>query len=232
VISGVPGANTSGTYYITVTATDGASFPVSGTVSFTLTVNGGLMMTMGSPGPFNTLIFGTPDAAINPQVYATGGTYPYTFALTAPSPTLPKEMTIDTATGIVGISDLTPAGTYNVTVEATDSTLPTPLKGTINFVVKVNLAMNHDAISTTTNEASGGTLTTFTPAGGAGGYTYDLDQPSKDLGFAISAGGVVSYTHGTATATSYTLQVTATAGSAPTGGTAATTTVPISVTLH
>jgi len=231
VISGVPGANTAGTYYITVTATDGASFPVSGTVSFTLTVNGGLMMTMSSPGPFNTLTFGTPDAAINPQVDATGGTFPYTFALTAPSPTLPKEMTINPATGIVGISDLTPAGTYNVTVEATDSTLPTPLKGTINFVVKVNLAMNHDTINSVT-EASGGTITTFTPAGGTGGYTYDLDTTSKNLGFAISNGGVVSYTHGTASATSYTLQVTATAGSAPTGGTAATTTVPINVTLQ
>ena len=61
VITGTPGANTAGTYVLTVTATDSAVPPVTGSVTFQLQVDGGLVVT-GTLSTIST-VFGTPAAA-------------------------------------------------------------------------------------------------------------------------------------------------------------------------
>ena len=81
LISGTPQANTAGLYTVTVTASDSANTPVTGSVTFQLNIAGGLFMTSTHPGPFNT-VFGTPISSA-PTVTATGGAYPYTYAITA-----------------------------------------------------------------------------------------------------------------------------------------------------
>jgi hypothetical protein len=139
-------------------------------------------------------------------------------------------MTIGATTGRVGISTLTPAGTYHVTVTATDSTTGTPLTGTITFDVVVNLKM---ANTTPVSQANGtsGVLTTVTATGNAGTITYTLDAASITAGFAIdsSTGDV---TPGTATAGTVSITVTATDDTAPTGGaTPGTGSKTISVTV-
>ena len=133
-ITGTPAANTAGSYVVTVTAIDSANVPVSGSVTFTLVVAGGLFLT----GPSSTITAstGTADAAIA-TVTATGGTYPYTYAITSPS-SLPTGMTINPATGVIGITAATPAATYNITVTATDSTSGTPLTGTFSFTITLS----------------------------------------------------------------------------------------------
>jgi hypothetical protein len=237
-ITGTPGANTAGTYNITVTATDTATHPVSGTVSFTLTVTGGLMLTMTAPYTI-TKPFGTP-TAVNPQIFASSGTWPYKFALIAPTPTLPKEMTIDPDTGVVSISDLTPAGTYTIKVEATDDSLPTPLKGTFTFTLKIDMLMNpQGSASTTATAASGGaqSIITYAATGATGSINYSIPQAATDLGFSM-VGATLTYTSGTGTAVSgtpYTIDVTATAATPATGadsGGAGTGIATVNVTLQ
>ena len=203
-ITGVPAANTAGAYVITVTATDTAQIPVTGSVTFTLTVTGGLVMTPSGNNTAGT--FGTP-SAISAAITPTGGTYPYHFAITNPV-ALPKEMTIDDLTGVVSISDLTPAGTFTITITATDSTPGTHLTGSITFDVVVNFKMTNTAPVAGTNAAD--VLTTVTATGNSGTIIYTLDPASVTAGFAInSSTGAV--TVGTATsANSGNITVTAT----------------------
>ena len=59
VISGLPGPNTNGNYTVTVTATDSASVPLTGSVTFTLSVAGGLYLTSTGVAPY-TSTFGSP----------------------------------------------------------------------------------------------------------------------------------------------------------------------------
>jgi len=54
-ISGTPALFTSGYYELTVTATDSATIPVTGTVSFQIQVTGGLVMTSSNQGPFQAV---------------------------------------------------------------------------------------------------------------------------------------------------------------------------------
>jgi uncharacterized protein (TIGR03437 family) len=227
-ITGTPAANTAGTYVVTVTATDSANIPLTGSTTFTLTVAGGLFMSSVGSGTY-TGTFGTANATLTPLVTATGGTFPYAFTITSPA-SLPTGMTIGATTGRVGISTLTPAGTYHVTVTATDSTTGTPLTGTITFDVVVNLKM---ANTTPVSQANGtsGVLTTVTATGNTGTITYTLDAASITAGFAIdsSTGDV---TPGTATAGTVSITVTATDDTAPTGGaTPGTGSKTISVTV-
>jgi hypothetical protein len=227
-ITGTPAANTAGTYVVTVTATDSANVPVTGSTTFSLTVAGGLFMTSTGSGTY-TGTFGTANATLTPLVTATGGTFPYAFTITLPV-SLPAGMTVGATTGRVGISALTPAGTYHVTVTATDSTAGTPLIGAITFDVVVNLRMANTSPTSQTNGTSG-VLTTVSATGNTGTITYSLDAASVTAGLAInpSTGDV---TPGTATAATYSITVTATDGTAPaSAATPGTGTKTISVTV-
>ena len=227
-ITGTPAANTAGTYVVTVTSTDSANIPVTGTTTFTLTVAGGLFMTSVGSGTY-TGTFGTANPTLTPLVTATGGVFPYAFTITSPA-SLPTGMTIGATTGRVGISALTPAGTYHVTVTATDSTAGTPLTGTITFDVVVNLRLVN---TTPTSQGNGtsGVLTTVTATGNTGTITYTLDAASITAGLAIDA-NTGDVTPGTATAGTYSITVTATDDTAPTGAaTPGTGTRTVSVTV-
>jgi uncharacterized protein (TIGR03437 family) len=213
-ITGTPAALTSGTYAVTVTATDSANVPVKGTVSFTLTVAGGLFMTSTGTAPYNAT-FGTASALLT-TVKATGGVFPYAFAITNPS-SIPTGMTINASTGVVATTALTPAGTYTVTVTATDSTAGTPLTGSITFDIVVALRMSHTA---PVSRASGtpGTLSTVSATGNTGTIVYTLDATSLSAGFTIdSATGAVG--SGTAAAGTVNVTVTATDDTAPANAT-------------
>src|SRR5258708_14217008 len=140
-------------------------------------------------------------------------------------------MTINAVTGVVGITALTPAGTYHVTVQASDSTSGTPLTGTLTFDIVVALQMSRTTPVTQTH-GTPGTLTTVTATGAIGTITYSLDAPSLALGFTInsSTGAVGS---GTAIASTPTVIVTATDSlTAPRAATAGVGTISIPVTVN
>lgn len=229
-ISGTPAANTAGSYTVTVTATDSANTPVTGTATFTVIVAGGLYMISSGTAPYNAT-FGTASSNVT-TVTATSGTYPYSYAITSPS-TLPAGMTINTGTGRISTSALTPAGTYHVTVTATDSTSGTPLTGTITFDVVVALHLTKTTpVSGTSGTAS--TLSTVTATGGTGSITYSLDAATLALGYITidASSGDVAITTG-APATTKTITVTATDGTAPAGAASAGTgSITFSVTVN
>ena len=76
-ILGTPGANSAGQYPVTVTATDSAAVPVTGSVSFTLSIAADLYLTSTGSGTFtttwtNTLNGSNPPATTTNVVTATG----------------------------------------------------------------------------------------------------------------------------------------------------------------
>jgi hypothetical protein len=211
-IAGTPLANTAGSYTVTVTATDSANVPVKGTVTFTLTVAGGLYMTQTGSAPFNT-VFGTANANVT-RVTGTGGVFPYAYAITSPG-TLPTGMTINSSTGQIGVSALTPAGTYHVTVGATDSTAGSALTGSITFDIVVALHVTKNSTVAGANGVAS-TITTVSAAGNTGSVTYTLDAATLALPngwVTINAStGVVAITTDAPVAASTTVTVTATDG--------------------
>lgn len=229
LITGTPAAGTAGSYTVTVTATDSAPIPVTGTDTFVVTVAGGLFTTNTTP---TSSTFGTANAAVA-TVTASGGVYPYTYSIanTISGHPLPATLTINAATGVISTTAATPAGTYLVKVTATDSTSGTPLTGSSTFTIVVGLEMT--AAPTGAFSAGGGTTgayNTMTTTGGSGTYTYSLDVASQAfvnanaawLSFSSST-GVLTVATGSVQTTGFTVTVTATDSTTPANATAAGT---------
>jgi uncharacterized protein (TIGR03437 family) len=213
VISGKPAANTAGSYTITVTATDNANVPVKGSVTFTISVAGGLFLTSsnGAP-PYHTTF---PNVVANvTTVTATGGTFPYTYPTLAFSVSgTPLGMALNSTTGAISTTALTGAGKYTVTVTADDNAVPA-VTGTLTFEIDVALGMSKNT-TTPQTAGSGSPLVTVTATGGAGAPVYALDAASVTAGLNIdSASGIVD--PGTAIAGTYSITVSAAdSGTAP-----------------
>ena len=227
-ITGIPAANTSGSYSLTVTATDSANVPLTDKVTFTLTVAGGLVVSASGTAPYAGT-YGSANATLT-TLTATGGTYPYTYAITAPG-TIPSGMSINASTGAISILGVVPAGTYNVTVTATDSAT-TPLTGTATFAVVIALNVANTTPTGGTAAAVNANLTTVSATGQTGTVTYSLDATSAALGWlSISSGGVVS-TSNAAVAGTRSVTVTVTDGTAPSNAASVGTgTVTFSITI-
>ncbi|HEY3840442.1 MAG TPA: putative Ig domain-containing protein, partial [Bryobacteraceae bacterium] len=173
-ITGRPDLNTVGSYLIAVTAIDSATPPVSGTATFTLTVGGGLKMT--GPSASLSAVALTANTSLT-TVTATGGVGSYTYAISSVPSLTNAQLTINPATGVVGVTSTTPAGNYVITVSAQDSTSGTPLVGAFVFTLNVQLKLTGPAtavaVPSLTANASAATVTA---AGGIGSYTYGISS--------------------------------------------------------
>ena len=230
-ITGTPAANTGGTYIVTVTATDSANIPVTGSVTFTLTVAGGLYMTSTGTAPYHAT-FATAAPSLT-TVTATGGVYPYAYAITSPS-SIPTGMTVNASSGVVGTSAATPAGTYHVTITATDATVGTPLSGGITFDIAEALHVTATAPVAGAHGAAS-TISTVSATGNTGTVSYALDTASAALSWLSinSSTGVIAVTNAAPASTVINAVVTATDGTAPANAASAGTgTVPVTITIN
>jgi Putative Ig domain len=232
VIEGTPAANTAGQYVVTVTATDGTTpVPLSGSITFTVTVAGGLYLTSSGTAPYSSN-FGTLAANIT-QVTASGGVYPYTYAITSPtSGNLPTGLAIDPNTGILSDNQLTQDGVYNVTVTATDSSgNSTTGVGSITFTlsIKPTLAITSTALYTSGSVSAVGTVT----ATGATGASFTYALGSGTPAYVTLSGNVVSVTSGAPSGNSITVNVIATDTNVPAGAASGgTATAVVTVADH
>jgi uncharacterized protein (TIGR03437 family) len=212
-ISGTPALLTNGYYQLTVTATDSATPPVSGTVTFTITVTGGLEMVSSNSGPF-AATFDVLSASLTTITPAGGIPGGYTFGLISSTSQAPVTGLQINASGVISSQTTTMAGVYNMIAKAHDTSAP-PLTGAYSFAI--NVALNMPAPSTTPRPSgtSAGVLATAVATGNSGTLVYSLDGASLTKGFLISASSG-ALTVGTAPAlANWGVTVTATDGTAP-----------------
>ena len=171
-----------GTQTVLITVADAAG--ESYTVNLTIPVAGPLAITTAS----------LPNANIG-EAYAqtlasTGGIQPYTWSLTGPLTGLPPGFSISSGGVLSGTP--TTAGTYNFTVQVTDSGGRTATKA-------LQLSVSVAPLSITTSSLPGGVLTVpysqmAAASGGVPPYNWTLAAGSLPLPLSLSSNGTISGT--------------------------------------
>ncbi|MES2835159.1 MAG: IPT/TIG domain-containing protein [Pseudomonadota bacterium] len=213
-----------------------------GTVTFTYSAvgfsNGGAPGAVSAPAtvtitipdpvlafPGGALPAGTAATAYSQTLSASGGTAPYTYALTAGA--LPAGITLSSAGVLSGTP--TAGGNFSFSVTATDSSTGT---GPFTVTASYTLAIAAPAIAITpATLPAGATATaynqTLTASGGNGPYTYALTAGALPAGITLSSAGVLSGTPTSGGSFNFTVTATdSTTGAGPyTGSQAYTLTV-------
>jgi predicted hotdog family 3-hydroxylacyl-ACP dehydratase len=221
-VSGTPTA--AGAFSYTIQVSDGSTTATQ--------VNSG---TIAGPNiEINpTLPSGTVGVPYSPTIVASGGTAPYTYAVSAGS--LPAGLSLNTSTGAITGTPTT-ANTYNFTTQATDSSTGTnaPFSGTRVYAVVIanpSLAMN--ATTSTSTKVGTPYSQANTASGGTGSYTYSVSTGALPAGLSLNtATGTVSGIPTAAGTFSYTIQVSdgSTTATQVISGTIAAPTITISRT--
>jgi outer membrane autotransporter protein len=212
-LSGTPAA--SGTFNFTVTATDSSTGtgPYTGSRAYSLTVAAPTIVVAPT-----TLGNATVAAAYSTTVSASGGTAPYSFALTAGA--LPAGLSLSSAGTLSGTP--TAGGTFNFTVTATDSSSGSgPHTGSRAYALVVDAPTIALAPAALPDGTVGTAYSqTITGTGGVAPYTFAVTAGTLPAGLTLASSGSLS---GTPTASgTFNLSVTATdssSGSGPYSGT-------------
>ncbi len=183
-LSGTPTAG--GTFNFTVRATDQNSF--SGSLAYSLVI---------SPPTMNILPTTVPPALVaaaygSLNFTTSGGTAPYTYALTAGA--LPAGMSVSSAGVLSGTP--TAGGTFNFTVRATDSSTGT---GPYNSARAYSFTVNAPTITLSPTTLAAMTVGTsvsqnVTASGGTSSYAYSISAGALPPGLSLSATGALTGT--------------------------------------
>ena len=195
-LSGIP--TTAGQYTFSVQANDSAG--QSGVASFTTTISFGISLDL-SPA---TLPGGTSGSPYSQVVTASGGTAPYSFAVSAG--TLPTGLSLATDGTLSGTP--TAAGSYSFTIGGSG----TGANGGFGSRAYTVVIAPGDVLAINPATLPGGTSgapysQTLTPTGGTAPYTCAITAGALPVGLSLAANGTLS---GTTSAGSYTFTVTCT----------------------
>ncbi len=188
-LSGTP--TTAGTFTFQVTVADGSG--VSASASFTLVVAPG-PLSITSSASVGEIAFGT---SVADNLAALGGKLPYMWS----SSGLPAGVTLNASSGALGGIPTSP-GNYNFTVQVSDAQT-TPATASLTLTLQVLGLATPGKLPA----AAAGTAYTqvFSPAGGAGPYTFGLSSAPAGLSF---SGATLSGTPTSVGTFSFTASVT------------------------
>jgi large repetitive protein len=157
-----------------------------------------------------TMPSGTVGVAYSQQITASGGTAPYSFAVT--SGTLPAGLTL-TAGGLLSGTPTT-AGSSTVTIRGTDAN---GCFGTVVYTIVIAAApvppVGCPTINFTPATLPNGTVgvpytQTFTGSGGTAPYSFGVTAGTLPAGLVLTAAGVLSGTPTTAGSSGFTIRAT------------------------
>ena len=222
VISGTPTA--AGTFNFTITATDANGCPGSRPYSIGIAGPGGCPVITVNPATLPPGVIGTP---YSQTVSATGGTAPYTFALT--SGTLPPGLTLNTTTGVISGTPTT-SGQYTFTITATDAN-SCPGSRTYSIVIPVVPGCPFITVSPATlpTPVLGVPYNqTITASGGTPPYTFTVSSGALPPGLNLNpTSGTTAVISGTpTTAGTFNFTITATDANGCPGSRAYTLVIP------
>lgn len=194
LLAGVPTGST-GSYNFTITVKDSQTVPVTVVKAFTLTINPNpAIPVITTASPLTPYTLGTGIYSVT--LAATAGTAPYSWAVTLPS-VIPAGLTLNAATGVLSGTP-TVAGTYNFTLQVTDSKVPAPATTTTKaFTLVVNPAAVIPVAITTAALPNGAVNAAYNLAAAATGGTAPFTWSATGLptGLTIApATGVISGT--------------------------------------
>ncbi|ATS23198.2 putative Ig domain-containing protein [Xanthomonas phaseoli pv. phaseoli] len=192
-------ATLEGTFNFTVQATDANSF--TGTQAYSLTVAGPNLVL-----PASTLPAGTAGQAYAAAVApATGGTAPYSYAVTAGA--LPGGVVLDAATG--GLSGTpTVSGTFTFTLTVTDSTPSPAAQASRSYALTVNAATLVLGQPTLPAAVRGSAYSqVLTASGGIAPYRYSIASGTLPAGLTLASDGTLSGTPTVQGTSSFTIAV-------------------------
>ena len=173
----VTGLTNGTTYYFTIEAVNAVGNSVSSNEASATPVSSLVLTTTSLPS-------GSVGAAYSTTLAATGGTTPYTWAITSGS--LPAGLSLNTSSGAITGTPST-SGTSSFTVKATDSSSPAK-------TASANLSITVSAVplSVTTTSLPSGSVgvaysTTLAAVGGITPYTWAIVSGSLPAGLSLSA---------------------------------------------
>ena len=201
VISGTPTAT--GTTTFTVKVTDSTT-----PTHLTATQQLSIIISAGGQGQLTitptSLPGGTVDVPWADSVIASGGTYPYSYSVAGG---LPPGLRLYPGGTISGTP--TNTGTYSFTIQASDSTTPTPKTGSQPLSITIT---SGPPLTITTTSLPGGAISTpysatLQASGGTSPYTW-MVSGTLPTGLTLAAGGAISGTPTAANTFNFTVKVT------------------------
>ncbi|MGI4866854.1 MAG: putative Ig domain-containing protein [Janthinobacterium lividum] len=211
-LSGTP--TTSGTFNFTIAATDASTGngPYSGSRAYSLTIAPPAALAITPV----TLPNGTVAVAYSQAITASGGTAPYTYAITAGA--LPAGLSL-TAGGVLAGTP-TAGGSFTFTITATDAATGTASTGVRSYTLTIAAPTITVAPTALPNGAVGTAYSqTITGSGGTAPYTYAITAGTLPAGLNLTAGGVLSGVPTASGTFNFTVRATdASTGSGPYSG--------------
>ena len=184
-LSGTPTAG--GTYNFTVTATDSSTGtgPYTGSRAYSLTVNAPTVTVAPT-----TLSTGTTGSSYSQSVSASGGTAPYSYAITAG--VHPAGLTLASDGMLSGTP--TAGGVYTFTVTATDSSTGTgPYTGSRAYSLTINAPTVSISPTTLPGATDGASYSqSVSASGGTGPYSYAVTTGALPSGLSLASDGTIS----------------------------------------